>query len=237
MLEEVTQGAKWWAGRLPNSVPASLSEEFVKQLIKLLTARYTNHWYPEDRRRGSGFRAVSYDQKIDAVILQAADNAGIKNIERLLETSRYIMFINPGEVKVKNVMNPDQFWDADVETIWRSRADEKSNNGNAASSSNGGSNSLADSTETPASPLASAASPPTLSPEVSPKLSPDMSPRSSPPSVRRVINSNSTTGASNTTRLQPTAVPFEPNDSSSSARSSVNAVKPAAASAKSPILA
>jgi hypothetical protein len=207
MLDEVTQGARWWASRLPSHVPQSASDDLVRHLIKLLVQRYTGHWYPEDRRRGSGYRTISYDQKIDPILVQAAESAGLKHIERLLETTRYIMFINPGEVKVKNVQNPDQFWDADVETIWHTKtpADDKSNSSAHASNGSGSESGL--DSATPASPVASPTSP-SLSPEASPKLSPNMSPRGSPPSVRRAMTNGGNSSAAS--RLQPHALPFEP---------------------------
>lgn len=83
-----------------------------------MTERYTGHWYEEDRLRGSGFRSISFDNRLDPVLVAAAKRAGIdskllsakeldtdvdKVMVKLLDRARgKIMFINPGEVKVAN---------------------------------------------------------------------------------------------------------------------------------------
>jgi hypothetical protein len=232
MLEEITEAAKWWKLRLPSSIAAHMAEKFQQQLIKLLQQKYDGHWHPKDRGRGSGFRTLSYDHRIDPILLQASEAAGIKNIERLLENSRFIMFVNPGEVKVKNVSNADTFWDADVETIWRkSTQDEKSDksdtNSPTQSNGNGTSNGSGSQSEGTTSP--------TLSPEPSPPTSPkhigqtgngtkgnNAQPKQeSPGSLRRSLVSS---------KLQPGAAPFVPSPSPTAGQqnSSNNAQNPAA---------
>jgi hypothetical protein len=228
MLEEVTEAAKWWKLRLPSSIAAHMAEKFQQQLIKLLTQKYDGHWHPKDRGRGSGFRTLSYDHRIDPILLQASEAAGIKNIERLLESSRFIMFVNPGEVKVKNVSNADTFWDADVETIWRKakEADEKSDKTESNSpvqGSNGttsnGSGSQSEGT-------------------TSPTLSPEPSPPGSPKHTSIIVNgpknlnqngSNNKQPDSPTTlkrnlssKLQPGAQPFVPSPNQTSVNGNAN---------------
>jgi len=184
-----------------------MAERFQNQLIKLLQQKYEGHWHPKDRRLGSAYRTISYDHRIDPILVQASENAGIKNIERLLESSRYIMFVNPGEVKIKNVSNADTFWDADVETIWRKapQPDEKVESAaSPQSNGNGVSNGSASPSEASTSP--------TLSPEPSPPGSPkhtgsngaagsNGTRRESPSTMRRNLSS----------KLQPGAAPFVPS--------------------------
>jgi hypothetical protein len=73
-------------------------------MARLLTAKFTGHWYPEDPARGSGFRAIANDCRLDALFAVAAREAGLPDIERLLHHTRpSIMFVNPGVVKVRNL--------------------------------------------------------------------------------------------------------------------------------------
>ncbi len=89
-----------------------------------MTEKYAGHWYTNNCERGSGYRSVSFDHRLDPCLLKAAKNAGIEvvggymcvyvcvceieslvrtgglllqTIEKLLEHSRgKIMFVNPG---------------------------------------------------------------------------------------------------------------------------------------------
>jgi len=56
-------------------------------------------WYPDTPERGSGHRSSMNDLTCDAVILQAAASTGIKDIQ--LRLPRAVLWINPGQVKVK----------------------------------------------------------------------------------------------------------------------------------------
>jgi hypothetical protein len=211
MLEEVTEAAKWWRQRLPSSIAAHMAEKFQQQLIKLLLQRYDGHWHPKDRSRGSGYRTLSYDHRIDPILVQASEAAGIKNIERLLENTRYIMFVNPGEVKLKNVSNPDTFWDADVETIWR-KAPQDEKNDKAESTSPVQNNSNGTSTSSGSQSEGT----------TSPTLSPEPSPPGSPKHVGHGANGNAAKISPNAARrnlsskLQPGAAPFVPSPSPTS---------------------
>jgi len=198
-LEEVTEAAKWWTNHLPPSVGAVLAERFQKELIRLLQHKYEGHWHPKDRRLGSAYRTVSYDHRIDPVLLHAADTGGIKNVERLLENRRFIMFVNPGEVKVKNVSNADTFWDAEVETIWRGKQSEEKTEPSVTSpqSSNGG--------------VASNGSGSPNEATTSPTLSPEPSPPGSPKHVPNGVNKQRVVVGGS--KLQAGAAPFVPSPS------------------------
>mmetsp|Transcript_11325 Transcript_11325/g.26623 ORF Transcript_11325/g.26623 Transcript_11325/m.26623 type:complete len:114 (+) Transcript_11325:1062-1403(+) len=56
-------------------------------------------WYPETPERGSGHRSCMNDLTCDAVILTAATATGIRDIQ--LRLPRAVVWINPGQVKVK----------------------------------------------------------------------------------------------------------------------------------------
>jgi len=98
-------------------------EIFRFELTQRLTERFQGHWYPDDPVRGSAYRSISYDTRMDAIFLAATEKAGIDRIEDRLEHVRYyIMFINPGEVKVKNT----RLWTSEAKYIWSKKGEDDS---------------------------------------------------------------------------------------------------------------
>lgn len=122
MREEVDAASRWWTTQLGKTVSdEQILETFRRCLGEVMTERYTGHWYEDDRLRGSGFRSVSFDNRIDPMLITAAKRAGIdgkqlmikeksaepsevdKVMAKLLDHARgKIMFVNPGEVKLAN---------------------------------------------------------------------------------------------------------------------------------------
>jgi len=107
MLEEVNVGANWWTSQLRKKMPSNpaLLEDFQKALSREMLTRYQSHWYESDSSRGSGYRSISYDQRLDPLLVRAAQGCGISiaSLETLLSHARYrVMFVNPREVKIIN---------------------------------------------------------------------------------------------------------------------------------------
>mmetsp|Transcript_24307 Transcript_24307/g.34316 ORF Transcript_24307/g.34316 Transcript_24307/m.34316 type:complete len:143 (-) Transcript_24307:319-747(-) len=104
MKEEVENASRWWMDQLEKSISNKhVLESFQKCLAQEMIAKYTGHWYENDIGRGSGFRSVSYDNRLDPMLCRASKGAGIDTIEKHLEHARnQIMFVNPGEVKLAN---------------------------------------------------------------------------------------------------------------------------------------
>jgi len=85
----------------------AVADQFERALADVLTAHYATHWYPDDVLRGSGYRAIVYDHRIDTVLVTAAERIGLDRLqlERLLSSARWkILLVNPGSVKVQNVL-------------------------------------------------------------------------------------------------------------------------------------
>ena len=64
---------------------------------------YTAHWYPDDVLRGSAYRAIVFDHRIDSLLRRAAEAIGIlpSQLDKLLAHARHrVMLVNPGEVKL-----------------------------------------------------------------------------------------------------------------------------------------
>ena len=74
-------------------------DRFSQALARELTSKFTGHWYEDEPARGSGFRAVSNDHRLDSLVVRAGESANIMNVDKLLQHTRgCIMFVNPGVV-------------------------------------------------------------------------------------------------------------------------------------------
>jgi len=149
MIEEAKHAAQWWMDTLralPKTtdsdespllkLDAEVLEAFRSAVFDLICERFQGHWHPDQKLRASAYRSISYDNRLDPLLVQAAKLAAIKEMTRRLKDVRHhIMYVNPGEVKIKNTC----LWTSTAETIW-SRQDGSSRNQNRnqnASNSNG----------------------------------------------------------------------------------------------------
>jgi len=105
MKKEIQAASAWWKGQLAKKISVvSIVEAFQKHLEDILNSRYEGHWYVSDPLRGSAFRSISFDQRLDPLLLRTAKAVGIENLDILLSHVRYqVMFVNPGCVKVCNL--------------------------------------------------------------------------------------------------------------------------------------
>jgi protein Tob/BTG len=72
------------------NVPDSQLQKFNECLIEVLRRRYRDHWFPEKPFKGSGFRCLRINGKMDPLIGQAGEAAGL--------TSKFLKQIFPGEL-------------------------------------------------------------------------------------------------------------------------------------------
>ena len=104
MLDELTVAARWWAlhiqARSTDTDFERRKTVFEGAVTRLLSQKCTGHWFPEDARRGSGYRAIVNDLRCDPVLEQAAAKAGIEDIHERLPLN-HRMFVNPGSVSIR----------------------------------------------------------------------------------------------------------------------------------------
>lgn len=103
MKKEIEVASWWWTTQLRLN---DLSQEqvllFQNCLTDLLLQKYQNHWYEDNPLRGHAYRSILYEgNKLDSVLLQAAEKAAIKNLNDRLQATPMIMWIDPGEIEVK----------------------------------------------------------------------------------------------------------------------------------------
>lgn len=71
-------------------------------LIETLRIRYQEHWFPEKPCKGSGYRCIRINGKIDPVLVQAGDLVGLPGqFLHTLFPSELTMWIDPMEVSYR----------------------------------------------------------------------------------------------------------------------------------------
>ncbi|OXU29668.1 protein BTG2 [Nasonia vitripennis] len=77
-------------------------QSFKSSLTELLRRRYRDHWFPDKPNRGSGYRCIRINGKMDPVIAQAGINVGlVPTLLHSLFPSELTMWIDPAEVSYR----------------------------------------------------------------------------------------------------------------------------------------
>lgn len=77
-------------------------ELFKSSLTDVLRRRYRDHWFPDRPNRGSGYRCLRINGKMDPVIAQAGANVGLlPTVLHHLFPSELTMWIDPAEVSYR----------------------------------------------------------------------------------------------------------------------------------------
>ena len=108
---EVERAAAWLATTL---LPESSSHHagFVASVKAELEERYTGHWYPDEAHRGCAFRSLTCNGALDPLLVRALKRGKIPR-DALLQPSSFILWVNPGEVKVNNAGAKSHIYCAD----------------------------------------------------------------------------------------------------------------------------
>lgn len=77
-------------------------QTFSQSLQELLLEHYRHHWFPEKPSRGSAYRCIRINHKIDPLIGQAADRIGLNGQQMFkLLPSELTLWIDPYEVSYR----------------------------------------------------------------------------------------------------------------------------------------
>jgi protein Tob/BTG len=77
-------------------------EKFRQAFVEVLRRRYRDHWFPEKPFKGSGYRCIRINGKMDPVISQAGESCGLS--QALIHStfpSELTMWIDPLEVSYR----------------------------------------------------------------------------------------------------------------------------------------
>jgi protein Tob/BTG len=77
-------------------------DKFRTAVVEVLRRRYRDHWFPEKPYKGSGYRCIRINGKLDPVIVQAGESCGIPpHLIRSAFPSELTMWIDPLEVSYR----------------------------------------------------------------------------------------------------------------------------------------
>jgi protein Tob/BTG len=89
-------------GRRNPAVGEQQLEKFKAAVVEVLRRRYRDHWFPEKPFKGSGYRCIRINGKMDPVIAQAAETCGLAaNLIHSTFPSELTMWIDPLEVSYR----------------------------------------------------------------------------------------------------------------------------------------
>lgn len=114
-----------------NKLPEKQLELFKNSIMDVLRRRYRDHWFPDRPNRGSGYRCLRINGKMDPVIAQAGVNVGLLPplLHRLFPTE-LTMWIDPAEVSYRIGEN------GSICVLYEGRPEDKDDNGDAGSAGN-----------------------------------------------------------------------------------------------------
>ena len=77
-------------------------EKFRLALVEVLRRRYRDHWFPEKPFKGSGYRCIRINGKMDPVIAQAGESCGLSAaLVHSTFPSELTMWVDPLEVSYR----------------------------------------------------------------------------------------------------------------------------------------
>lgn len=104
MKREVRTAAEFLTNllRLGKILDASQLRLFHSQMEKFLTEHYQQHWFPNNAFKGSGYRCLRINHKMDPVIGKAGRSCGLREGSlRKLFPHELTMWVDPGEVSYR----------------------------------------------------------------------------------------------------------------------------------------
>jgi hypothetical protein len=100
MKHELQVASEWWALQHQQELGTHTTHLLIAELEKAIYQKIKNHWYENEKYRGSGYRAILCDEyQTDDVLLSSLKSLGLT--ELIPKFKKATMFINPGEVIVK----------------------------------------------------------------------------------------------------------------------------------------
>ena len=103
----------------------AMLEKFRLSLVEVLRRRYRDHWFPERPFKGSGYRCLRVNGRMDPVIAQAAEVASLDASEvHTTFPSELTMWIDPLEVSYRigengSICTLYEFKEDSVNVPWR----------------------------------------------------------------------------------------------------------------------
>ena len=101
MKEEVHCACEFFSRMLETrNLPHQFVSQFRLRLGELLSQRFKDHWDPRNPNKGSAYRCIRINSKMDPVISDAAKATGLKDISKYLP-AEFTMWIDPRDVSYR----------------------------------------------------------------------------------------------------------------------------------------
>lgn len=101
MKEEVQCACELFSKLLETrNLPRQFVQPFRARLGELLSERFREHWDTNNPTKGSGYRCIRINSKMDPIISNAAKATGLKDISKYLPVE-FTMWIDPGDVSYR----------------------------------------------------------------------------------------------------------------------------------------
>ena len=81
-------------------LPVQFIKSFRSRLEEVLIERYKNHWDPENPQRGSAYRCIRINGRMDPIVKEAAKVTGLTDIGRYLP-AELTLWVDPNEVSYR----------------------------------------------------------------------------------------------------------------------------------------
>lgn len=81
-------------------LPHQFASQFRTRLEELLSERFKDHWDTRNPSRGSAYRCIRINSKMDPVVSEAAKATGLKDISKYLP-AEFTMWIDPRDVSYR----------------------------------------------------------------------------------------------------------------------------------------
>ncbi|KAK6177344.1 hypothetical protein SNE40_015463 [Patella caerulea] len=144
MKDEIKSAAEFLSSLLNSSkVSKEIVQKFHNILVQILCSRYQNHWFPEKPFKGSGYRCIRINHKMDPVLKEAGLASGLH--DSVLNThlpQELTMWIDPRDVSYRigengsiGVLLSDSFKSQDLHSETQSNDLDSSNSSSMYSNS------------------------------------------------------------------------------------------------------
>jgi protein Tob/BTG len=102
MLLEIQIAVSFLTSYLYNKLPRRRVDLFSVELAKQLKEKFEGHWYPQRPSKGSGYRCLLIGEKLDPVLMNAANDSGL-SLEEIRSSlpEKLNMWIDPDEVSYR----------------------------------------------------------------------------------------------------------------------------------------
>lgn len=101
MKEEVQCACEFFSRMLESKhLPHQFANQFRVQLEELLSRRFKDHWDTKNPSKGSAYRCIRINSKMDPIVSEAAKATGLRDISKYLP-AEFTMWIDPRDVSYR----------------------------------------------------------------------------------------------------------------------------------------